>query len=719
MDASPSDPARAADLETLARTKILRGLDPVDLGWLLDALDQAAVTVGSIVVHEGDESDGMFFVLEGEATIQRGSLELGSLERGDYFGELGLLGLRPRAASVRATRALRLGRLGLAGWQRMSTQHPRLALDILQNVVGTLGDQLVRATDSVGLLLGQRSLPRRLNVSVRIDGQTRTVSPGTRVGALLPESVDGALVVAAHLDQRPVSLDTPVVSDSTLVPLTTASWDGRDVVRRSAGLAFLEVARRLFPQRVFRLGGSIGSLQCIEGGDPADADETARALAHALHAMVERNVPYREEWWATEEAEAHLHEQGWFDGARWLHLCREATVGLVSCGELYAIRTGPFVRHTGDLDGVTVVEQGGRLFLRFGQEAESKVERMLARPYLETEALAPRYGSEMTVAARRWLAALGVTDIGSLDDRCVAGQVSRIIRPAESFHEKRIGAMADAITARRGELRVICVAGPSSSGKTTFLRRLSVQLEVNGVVPVGLSLDDYYVDREATPRDERGEHDFEALEALQLARLQGDVAALLKGEEITLPRYDFSTGISHPHGGSKLTVGRDVVLVLEGIHALNPALLGDAVPSASQFRVFVHPATVLPLDRLSVLSPMDVRLLRRIVRDRHGRSFDAAATISRWPSVRRGEQLHIYPYLPNADVVFDTFLPYEVCVLKIYAERYLMEVPRSHASYGTAWRLRQLIDRFVAIHPDHVPPTSLLREFIGGSGFEY
>jgi uridine kinase len=719
MHDSPSDPGRAADLEILKRTKILKRLDDVDLGWLLDALDQAVVTEGTLVVHEGDESDGMFFVLDGEAVILRGSLELGRLQPGDYFGELGLLGLRPRAASVRATGALRLGRLGRSGWQRMSSDHPRLALDLLQHVIGTLGDQLVRATDSVGLLLGQRSLPRRMNVSVHLDGKTLTVSPGTHVGALLPETVADARVVAAHLDQRPVSLDAPIVSDASIEPLTTASWDGRDVVRRSAGLAFLEVAHTLFPERVFRLGGSIGSLQCVEAADLGDAPDTARALGHALAVLIERNVPFREEWWATEEAEAHLTEQGWYDGARWLHLCREATVGLVSCGELYAIRTGPFVRRSGELSGVSVVEQGGRLFLRFTQDVESKVEHLLSRPFLETEALAPRYGSEMTMASKRWLAALGVTDIGSLDDRCVAGEVSRIIRPAESFHEKRIGAMADAITARREQLRVICVAGPSSSGKTTFLRRLSVQLEVNGVQPVGLSLDDYYVDREATPKDERGEHDFEALEALQLERLQSDVAALLRGETITLPRYDFSTGISHPKGGPALSVGRDAVLVLEGIHALNPALLGSAVPTGAQFRVFVHPATILPLDRLSVLSPLDVRLLRRIVRDRHGRSFDAAATIARWPSVRRGEQLHIYPYLPNADVVFDTFLPYEVCVLKIYAERYLMEVPRSHASYGTAWRLRHLIDRFVAIHPDHVPPTSLLREFIGGSGFEY
>jgi uridine kinase len=701
---------RDADIGLLRESRILATISDEELGLLWAALTQSVVKAGTDVVHEGDDADGMFFVLEGRADVLRGTLELGELGPSDHFGELGLLGLRPRAATVRAQTAVRLGRLSRGTWLRLSADHPKLALKILQQVVGTLGDQLVRATDSVGLLLGQRSLPRRTSIVVEVLGESRSVAPGTPVGAVLPKRHDGAPVIAAMLDERPVALETPLVSESTVAPLTGAMFEGRDVLRRSAGLALLEVAHELYPEEVFRLGGTIGGHQIVETSCQEPSASLAEALDAGLLASIKRGTPFREEWWSTEEAADQLRQQGWRDGAGMLQLSRESTVGLVSVGRSYAIRTGPLLHKTSDLTGVQVVSEQGRLFLRFEHAASEE---------LAAEIRAPRFDSEMTRAGRKWLARLGVTDVASFDELCIAGRVSRIIRPAESFHEKRIAALADAIAARTDSLRVICVAGPSSSGKTTFLRRLSVQLEVNGVLPVGLSLDDYYVDREHTPRDEKGDYDFEALEALQLERLQRDVAALLAGREVTLPRYDFASGRSLVHAGPPLSLGRDMVLVIEGIHALNPRLLGSSVPDAAQFRIFVHPATVLAMDRLSSVSPLDVRLLRRIVRDRHGRSFDAANTIQRWPSVRRGERHHIYPHLPRADAVFDTFLAYEISVLKIYAERYLMEVPRQHPSYATAWRLRQLIDRFVAIHPDHVPPTSLLREFIGGSGFEY
>ncbi len=705
-----SKPERGTDVGILGASRILRTVQSEELGLLLSALSQSVVTAGTEVVHEGDDADGMFFVLEGRASILRGTLELGELGPSDHFGELGLLGLRPRAATVRAQTTVRLGRLSRASWINLAADHPRLALKILQQVIGSLGDQLVRATDSVGLLLGQRSLPRRTSIVVQVMGAAHAVAPGTPVGAVLPSQHEGAPVVAAMLDQRPVALETPLVSESKVAPLTSAMFEGRDVLRRSAGLAFLEVAHELYPREVFRLGGTIGGHQIVETSSGDASDTLASELNAGLLALIKRGAQFREEWWSTEEAADQLEQQGWTDGARVLRLSRESTVGLMSVGQVYAIRTGPLLHKSSDLKRVQVVSDAGRLFLRFDHPAPEE---------LAAEVLAPRYDSEMTRAGKRWLGRLGVTDLASLDELCVAGHVSRVIRPAESFHEKRIAALADTITARTDSLRVICVAGPSSSGKTTFLRRLSVQLEVNGVLPVGLSLDDYYVNREDTPRDEKGEYDFEALEALQLDRLQRDVAALLAGDKVTLPRYDFPTGRSLERGGHELSIGKDTVLVVEGIHALNPRLLGAAVHPAAQFRIFVHPATVLAIDRLSSVSPLDVRLLRRIVRDRHGRSFDAASTIQRWPSVRRGERLHIYPHLPQADAVFDTFLAYEVSVLKIYAERYLMEVPRQHPSYATAWRLRHLIDRFVAIHPEHVPPTSLLREFIGGSGFEY
>ena len=320
----------------------------------------------------------------------------------------------------------------------------------------------------------------------------------------------------------------------------------------------------------------------------------------------------------------------------------------------------------------------------------------------------------MAHALVSWLDAMHVTSVGRFNETCVDGRVDELVRVAEGFHEKNIGRAADAIADRR--LRVVAIAGPSSSGKTTFIRRLKVQLEVNGIVPVHLSLDDYYVDREKTPRDEAGELDFERVDALDLALLRSNIERLVAGQRVRLARYDFPTGKSLPEGGEEVGLAPENVLLVEGLHALNPAVAGSLPPDTA-YRVFVHPATALPLDRLSVVLPDDIRLLRRIVRDRHGRGNTAGQTIARWPSVRRGEERHVFPFAATADFVFDTSLVYEIAVLRVFAERYLLEVSNDDPAFVTAHRLRQLIDRFVPIYPDHVPRTSILREFIGG-GFD-
>ena len=289
---------------------------------------------------------------------------------------------------------------------------------------------------------------------------------------------------------------------------------------------------------------------------------------------------------------------------------------------------------------------------------------------------------------------------------------------SEGFQEKRIGRIADEIQARGRSVKVVCLAGPSSSGKTTFIKRLKVQLQVNGVNPVGLSLDDYYVDRDLTPKDDKGEFDYEAFEALRVDLLQENFTRLLAGESVRTAHYDFATGASAPTGGPEIKLGPNDILMLEGIHGLNPRLL-SALPDTAVYRVFACPLAQLPFDRLTRVHASDVRLLRRLVRDRHSRGSTAAANIMRWASVRSGERKHIFPYQHHADSVFDSSLIYELSVLKVFAERYLLEVPQSHPAYTTAFRLLGLLDRFVTIYPDHVPPTSILREFIGGSGFEY
>jgi uridine kinase len=385
---------------------------------------------------------------------------------------------------------------------------------------------------------------------------------------------------------------------------------------------------------------------------------------------------------------------------------------------------GPLAARTSLLAGFAVLPTQSGLLLVFGRPSEGAwpaggvVSSPPDQRIAEAARLVSQHTKTMMGEHQRWLEALGTTSVGELDRACVAGDVAQLIRVAEGFQEKRIGAIADSILSRGPGVKFVCIAGPSSSGKSTFIKRLRVQLQVNGLRPVNISLDDYYVDREATPRDEDGELDFEAFEALQTDLLQDHLGALLAGDIVTTARYDFHGGRSYPDGGPTITLGEQNLVVLEGIHGLNPLLLAS-LPAESVFRIYLCPLAQLPFDRLSRVRASDVRLLRRIVRDRHGRGHRPSDTIMRWPSVRRGERRHIFPFQHHADEVFDSSLIYELSVLKVYAERYLLEVPMNHPAYTTAYRLLRMLDRFIAIYPDHVPPTSILREFIGGSGFEH
>lgn len=709
------------DLVTLATNAALARLPVDDLGVVFAHLDQMVLAPGTVVVREAEPGADMYWILDGTATVDRQGLTLKALGPGDHFGELEVLGLMKRAATVTAVHPLRVARLSRARYLELSRIAPTTALHLLEALLGTVAASLVSMTDSVNLLLGERLLPRRTEVEVTLDGVVRQIPTGTRAGELLPAEVDGHLVVACLLDSRPVSLRTPVIADAWLAPLTLGSADGREVFRRSAGLLLLEAAHRAMPGVIVRLGPALDTAQRIlcEGADAEPIADIAARLRHELAHLIAQRAVFREESWTVEEARAELAARGWTDAAAMLDTWREAMVELVSCGSVYALRTEPVVPHAGLLAGLAIEPiVGDGLALVFGARAAYREPPGGTTGELEVEARAPRWGGEMVQAQAPWMRGLDICSVGDFNRACISGRVTEIIRVAEGFHEKRLGRLADAITARPG-LRVISIAGPSSSGKTTLIKRLITQLEVVGLRPYAVSLDDYYVDRVRTPRDPQGEYDFEALEALDLALLRADIQRLLRGEPVCPPRYDFKLGVSQPGTGPTLQLEPGAVLLLEGIHGLDPALLGDAVPADQQYRVFIHPAMGLPMDRLSRVSPYDLRLLRRIVRDRHTRNINAADNILRWRSVRQGETQHIYPFLPFADVVFDSSLVYEPAVIKVYAERYLLEVPTRHPAHTMAHRLRRLVDRFVAIYPDHVPPTSILREFIGGSGFEY
>ncbi|MBQ3360526.1 MAG: nucleoside kinase [Prevotella sp.] len=316
----------------------------------------------------------------------------------------------------------------------------------------------------------------------------------------------------------------------------------------------------------------------------------------------------------------------------------------------------------------------------------------------------------------RWQDILGVGTIGDLNNAIDKGYTPQLIQISEALQEKKIASIADNIAHQKG-VKMVLIAGPSSSGKTTTCKRLSVQLAVNGLQPIGISLDDYFLDREQTPKDENGDYDFEHLHALNIPLLNEQMNALFRGEEVELPRYNFQKGKSE-WSGKKLKLSGKEILVVEGIHALNPELTKD-IPEEQIYRVYASALTTILLDNHNYIPTTDNRLLRRIIRDHKYRGVSAKDTIHRWPSVRKGENRWIFPYQENADAMFNTAMLFELAVIKRQAEPLLEQVPENCEEYAEAYRLLKFLKYIKPIPEDQIPPTSLLREFLGGSSFKY
>ena len=320
----------------------------------------------------------------------------------------------------------------------------------------------------------------------------------------------------------------------------------------------------------------------------------------------------------------------------------------------------------------------------------------------------------------RWNEILGISTVGDLNQACNRGMATDLINVSEALQEKKIVRIADEITNRNENgqrVKLVLISGPSSSGKTTFSKRLSIQLMTNGLRPYPISLDDYFVNREDTPLDENGQHDFESLYALDLPFFEAQPRALLAGEEVELPRFNFNIGKREP-SGKKLRIDDNMILILEGIHALNPALTPN-IPAANKYKIYVSALTTILLDNHNYIPTTDNRLLRRIIRDYKYRSHSAEATINRWPSVRAGEEKWIFPYQEYADAMFNSALIFELAVLKDHVEPVLRKVPNNSPAYSEAHRLLRFLSHFVPVQDEELPPTSLLREFLGGSSFVY
>nr|WP_321453033.1 nucleoside kinase [uncultured Carboxylicivirga sp.] len=316
-----------------------------------------------------------------------------------------------------------------------------------------------------------------------------------------------------------------------------------------------------------------------------------------------------------------------------------------------------------------------------------------------------------------WNRVLKVSNLADINAACSNGKADTLVKVSEALHEKKIGHIADMIDSKNHHIKLVLISGPSSSGKTTFGKRLAIQLMVAGMKPLNLSLDNYFVNRDQTPRDENGDFDFEALNALDVELFNQQLVDLLSGKEVEIPKFSFEKGERY-YDGEKLKMNEDNILIVEGIHGLNPELT-HLIPNESKFKIYVSALTSINIDNQNLIHTTDNRLIRRIVRDYKYRKYSAQDTISRWPSVRRGEDLHIFPYQEEADVMFNTALLYELSVLKPLAESILLEVQPNQKEYSEARRLLRFFSYFKPLLSTDIPPTSILREFVGGSSFDY
>jgi uridine kinase len=530
-------------------------------------------------------------------------------------------------------------------------------------------------------------------------------------GATLAEFVAAAYpqaeipIVAALVNGDLEELSAPVLADAHVLPLDIRTSDGMRIYQRSLCFILVVAARELYPQARIIIDHSVtlGGFFCRVAGRALFSSEELAALEGRMREIVAADAPIVQERLPLAEAKALFAAQGDDDKVRLLAHHEEPEVTVYTLRGVRDYFYGYMAPSTGRLACFSLQRYPPGFILRLPRRQDPNTLPPY-RDYPKLMAVFREYG--------RWLEILGIEDIGSLNAVVEGGHMREAILISEALHEKQIAEIAARIVQQEPRVRLVLIAGPSSSGKTTFARRLAIQLMVNGVRPVALGLDDYFVDRALTPRDENGQYDFEALEAIDLALFNRQLAALLAGETVQTPRYNFKTGRSEP--GETLRLGPDAILIVEGIHGLNPRLV-TSVPAEQVYRIYVSALTQLNIDHHNRVPTTDLRLLRRIVRDAQFRGYSAQETIARWESVRRGEERNIFPYQENADVMFNSALAYELAVLKPLVEPLLWRVPRGSMESIEARRLLAFLQWVRPCQADLVPDNSLLREFIGGS----
>ncbi len=539
------------------------------------------------------------------------------------------------------------------------------------------------------------------------DGRALSGPRGATAGEFLEllTNESEAPIVGVVVNGELRELTYPLHFDARIRPISMSEADGMRFYRRSLTFLLESAFHQMFPQAILAIDHSIasGGYFCQVFNSPSLSEDQLAQLENRMNQLVEADLPFIREKVPLDEAIAYFKEKGYRDKIRLLKHRKKEYLILYSLGEHRDYHHGYMVPSSSCLKWFKLSPMGDGFVMRF------------PRRHRPTELLPlPDYSTLLTTFRQYgdWLQRLGIDNVGTLNDAISEKRIRELILVSEALHEGRISEIASMIAERINQVRVILIAGPSSSGKTTFSKRLTVQLLARGISPFPLEMDNYFVDRELTPRDEKGEYNFETIKAVDTRQLGEDLQRLINGERVQLPKFDFKVGRSSPGETVQLQPGQ--IIILEGIHGLNPELIPN-VPVEQTFRIYASALTQLNLDWHNRVSTTDTRLIRRIVRDARERGYTAQDTIARWESVRRGEKRYIFPYQNNADVMFNSALVYELAALKPLAEPILRQVPHGSPEHIEAKRLLALLEWFLPIDAEAIPDNSLLREFLGRS----
>ena len=518
--------------------------------------------------------------------------------------------------------------------------------------------------------------------------------------------------VSAKVNNKVESLDFRVYYNKDVEFLDITTTSGMRTYVRSLCFILVRAVEELYPDGTVSLEYPVskGYFCNLHIGRPVELDDVQR-IKQKMHEIIEANLPFLRTEAHTDDVINLFLQRGMMDKVKLLKTSGQLYTCYYRLGDTVDYYYGSLVPSTGYIHLFDIAKYYDGLLLRIpSRENPGKLEEVIKQEKM----------LEVFQEYHRWNRIMGISTVGDFNVACNEGHATDLINLSEALQEKKISRIADEITNRNqnGErVKLVLISGPSSSGKTTFSKRLSIQLMANGLKPYPISLDDYFVDREKTPLDANGKHDFESLYALDLPFFESQLSDLLAGKEVELPRFNFTTG-KREMTGNKLRIDDHMILILEGIHALNPALTPN-IPAANKFKIYVSALTTIQLDYHNYIPTTDIRLLRRIIRDYKYRNYSAEETIARWGSVRAGEDKWIFPYQEYADAMFNSALLFELAVLKDYVEPILRKVPNNTPEYSEAHRLLRFLSYFVSVRDKELPPTSLLREFLGGSSFRY